>query len=33
MPLEEARRLVAEGKAYVSTDQAIGNIREPGSRV
>ncbi len=30
MPLEEARRLVAEGRAYVITDQAIGDIRELG---
>ena len=30
MPLEEARRLVAEGEAYVITDQAIGDIRELG---
>ncbi|OAQ20333.1 hypothetical protein [Thermosulfurimonas dismutans] len=31
MPLETARRLVAEGEAYVITDQAIGDIRELGS--
>jgi len=31
MPLEEARRLVAKGEAYVITDQAIGDIRELGS--
>ncbi len=30
MPLEEARRLVADGKACVITDQAIGDIRELG---